>query len=74
MTKEHAAKVLVRRFGPRAVLARGAGRWSVILMDHPNFGSGVAITDECPTVSRAVSMAIQFAILYGSSWAFEGRG
>ena len=54
--------VLQRRFGERAVLARSAGRWSVIIMERRNYGSGVTITDECPTISRAVSQAIQFAI------------
>jgi hypothetical protein len=60
--ERHAARVLLRRFGPRALLAKSAGRWSVIIMHQANYGSGVTITDQCCTVSRAVSQAIQYAI------------
>lgn len=62
---DHGMAVLRRRFGERAVLARGAGRWSVIIMERKNFGSGTCITDECPTISRAVSQAIKYGIENG---------
>lgn len=62
MNDSHAARVLTKRFGPRAVLAKCAGRWCVIIMSQANYGSGVTITDQCSTISRAVSQAIQFAI------------
>lgn len=62
MTEARAAHVLLRRFGPRAVLAKGAGRWSVIIMHTANFGSGSTVTDECSNISRAVSQAIRFGI------------
>ena len=73
MTEERAQQVLERRFGPRAVLAKSAGRWSVIVMSQPNFGSGLTITDQCSTVSRAVSQAIQFAIENSVGRASFGR-
>jgi len=68
MTETHARRVLLRRFGPRVVLAKSAGRWSVIIMFSTNFGSGVTITDQCGTISRAVSQAIQFAIEERVGW------
>ena len=77
MTEAQARRVLERRFGPLAVLAKSAGRWAVILMRDARYGQGFTITDECPTISRAVSQAIQFAIEHGvgrASWlsAWEG--
>jgi hypothetical protein len=73
-----AAKILERRLGPLAVLAKGAGRWSVILMRDERYGQGFTITDQCPTISRAVSQALQFAIeehVGRSAWlsAWEGE-
>lgn len=62
MTEEEAKRVLTRRFGPLAVLAKSAGRWSIILMRDKRYGQGFTITDQCETISRAVSQAIQFAI------------
>ena len=62
VTEAEAAKVLRRRFGPLAVLSKCAGRWAVILMRDKRYGQGFRITDDCKTISRAVSQAIQFAI------------
>lgn len=47
------------------MLAKGAGRWSVIIMHTANWGSGVTITNQCESISKAVSQAIQFAIEEG---------
>jgi hypothetical protein len=68
MTETHARRLLERRFGPRAVLAKSVGRWSVIVMSDANFGSGVTITDQCETISRAISQAIQYAIEERVGW------
>ena len=62
MSPARAALVLTRRFGSLAVLARGAGLWSVILMRDARYGSGTTITEPCRTVGQAVSQALQFAM------------
>lgn len=69
--------ILNRRLGPLAVLARSAGRWSVILMHDSHYSGGFTITDPCETISRAVSQALQFVIeehVGRNSWlAWEGE-
>jgi hypothetical protein len=62
MSPERGQRLLRRRLGPLAVLARGAGLWSVILMADERCGSGTTITGEHREVSQAVSEAIRFAI------------
>jgi hypothetical protein len=62
MTFRHAQYVLRRRLGPLAVLARGAGRWSVILMADEHYGAGTTITGQHQEIGQAVSEAIKFAI------------
>ncbi len=74
VTPRRAQQILVRRFGPLAVLAKSAGRYCVILMQDVRYGSGFTITDLCPTPSKAVSQAIAFAIEYHvkpGDWVFS---
>jgi hypothetical protein len=62
VTPKRAQEIIKRRLGPLAVLAKSAGRYSVILMNDKRYGSGFTITDLCPTPSLAVSQAIKFAV------------
>lgn len=66
MTPTEAQSRLKKRLGEAVVLAFGAGRWSVILMASPNWGSGVTVTGQRRTPSGAAIEALKCLRRVGS--------
>ena len=60
-SEREAHATLERKLGPLAKLARGAGRYSVILMNDERCSAGITITDEHKRPGDAVREALAYA-------------
>lgn len=59
MSPARGQALLEARLGARAMLARSAGRWSVVVVDDVRtMGSGVTITEQHRSVAAAVEEAL----------------